>query len=193
MEGAAKMSERPVLMSIRSFFPALVLITGLVAPALAQTDKPSSGDQATPHLTAKAFGSWTLHCQAAHEEGAEPLCALAQTIETSSNKIIAVISIGRRHLSDPVNIIVSLPVNVSFPSTVHIRTDKDDKWGLELQWQRCIPGACIAGGVMSPAAIVHWSSLQTEGKIVFTDAGGDEVGVPMSLRGFGDAYKAFNN
>jgi invasion protein IalB len=192
MEGAAKMSERPVLMSIRSFFPALVLITGLVAPALAQTDKPSSGDQATPHLTAKAFGSWTLHCQAAHEEGAEPLCALAQTIETSSNKIIAVISIGRRHLSDPVNIIVSLPVNVSFPSTVHIRTDKDDKWGLELQWQRCIPGACIAGGELNPSAIVHWSSLQTDGKIVFQDAAGDEVGVPMSLRGFGDGYNAFN-
>lgn len=192
MEGAAQMSEPPVLMSIRSFFPALVLIAGLAAPVLAQTDKPSSSESASSHMTAKAYGSWTLHCQPAHEEGAEPLCALAQTIQTSSNKVIAVISIGRLHPGDPVNIVVSLPANVSFPSTVHIRTDKNDKWGLELQWQRCIPGACIAGGELVPAAVVHWSNLQTDGQIVFQDAAGDEVAVPMSLRGFGDGYNALN-
>ena len=186
------MSERPVLMFTKSFFPALVLIAGLLTPVLAQAANPSPDESAAPHITSKAFGSWTLHCQPAHEEGAEPLCAVAETVQTASNKVIAVISIGRRHPGDPVNIVVSLPANVSFPNSVHIRTDKDDKWGLELQWQRCIPGACIAGGELNPAAIAHWSSLQTDGNIVFQDAAGDEVAVPMSLRGFGDAYNAFN-
>jgi invasion protein IalB len=178
---------------MRVSFSAFVLMASLAAaaPALAANASPPSSPEA--NTTVKAFGAWALHCQPAQEQGAEPLCVVAETIQAAGDKTIAVISIGHRHPGDPVNIVVTLPANVSFPSSVHIRTDESDKWGLELQWQRCMPGACIAGGVMSPAAVAHWSSLQSEGKIVFTDAGGDEVGVPMSLRGFGDAYKAFNN
>ena len=195
------MSEHPVGMAMRFSFPAFVVVAGLVMPGLAFADpapgkaaagKHEKAAESLAHMTSKTFGSWTLHCQPPHEEGAEPLCAIAETVQTPSNRLLAVISIGRLHPGDPLNIIVSLPPNVSFPSSVHIRTDKDDKWGLEIQWQRCIPGACIAGGELNVATVAHWSTLQSEGRIVFQDAAGDEVAVPISLRGFGDAYNAFN-
>ncbi len=137
-------------MSVRSHFSAFVLIAGLLAPGLAQAANSTPEEAPAAHMTAKDFGSWTLHCQPPHEEGAEPLCAIAETVQSSSNKLLAVISIGRAHPGDPLNIVVTLPANVSFPSSVHIRTDKDDKWGLEIEWQRCIPGACIAGGELNP-------------------------------------------
>ena len=125
-------------------------------------------------------------------EGAGRTCEISETIETESAKPVAKISVGRRNPGDPLSIVIILPTNISFPSTVHIRTDNDDKWGLELEWQRCIPGACIASADMSAATVAHWSNLATDGKIIFRDAGGDEVSLPMSLRGFGNAYEAFN-
>ena len=143
-------------------------------------------------VTTKDFGAWSLHCQPPRQEGAEPLCVIAQTVQSSSDKLLAIISIGHQHPSDPYNIVVILPPNVGFPSSVHIRTGAEDKWGVELPWQRCIPGACIAGTELSPATLVHWGGLQTEGKIVFVVGSGDEVGVPITMRGFGDAYKALN-
>ncbi|QAY96107.1 hypothetical protein CWB41_10510 [Methylovirgula ligni] len=201
MEGAAQPSERPVPMSVRVLFPACLLIAGLTAPVWAETANPPP-DAAKPEkheklelrpgVTSKGYGSWSLRCEAGHTEGAARTCEVSETVETESGKPVAKISVGRHNPSDPLSIIVILPTNVSFPSTVHIRTDNDDKWGLELEWQRCIPGACIASADLSPATVAHWSNLDTAGKIVFRDAAGDEVGLPMSLRGFGNAYEAFN-
>lgn len=189
-------------MSVRFLFPACLLIAGLAAPALAETSnppaaaaKPEKHERTELHaagVTSKGYGSWSLRCEAGHAEGAGRTCELSETIETESAKPVAKISVGRRNPSDPLSIVIILPTNVSFPSTVHVRTDKDDKWGLELEWQRCIPGACIATAEMSRAAVEHWSNLATDGEIVFRDAAGDEVSLPMSLRGFGDAYNAFS-
>jgi invasion protein IalB len=184
-------------MFVRSLFPACLLIAGLMAPALAATGdssaaKPDKRAESHSGVSSKPYGSWSLRCEAAHTEGAEPLCEISETIVTQSSKPIAKISVGRRHPGDPMNLVVILPTNVSFPSTVHIRTDKADKWGLELEWQRCIPGACVAATEMSPAAIAHWKALSSDGKIIFRDADGDEVGLPMSLRGFDEAFDAFN-
>ncbi len=182
-------------MSKRSFFAILLLSAGLAGPALAE-DSAAKPDESHPAhasgTTTKDFGAWSLHCQPPRQEGAEPLCVIAQTVQSSSNKLLAIISIGHQHPSDPYNIVVTLPPNVGFPSSVHIRTGAEDKWGVELPWQRCIPGACIAGTELSPATLVHWAGLQTEGKIVFVVGSGDEVGVPITMRGFGDAYKALN-
>jgi invasion protein IalB len=186
------MSEQWDTMSKRSFLAILLLSAGLAAPALAEDSAKKQDSHDAPGTTTKSFGAWSLHCQAAHEQGAEPRCVIAQTVQTASNKLLAVISIGRQHPSDPYNMVVTLPANVSFPSSVHIRTGSDDKWGVELPWQRCIPGACIAGAEMAQATLLHWSNLQSDGKIVFTAASGDEVGIPIGLRGFGDAYKALN-
>jgi invasion protein IalB len=182
-------------MSKLSFLAIVLLAAGLAAPALAEDSAAKKQDShagQAGQMTTKAFGAWSLHCQPPHEEGAEPLCVIAQTVQTSGNKLLAVISIGHQHPSDPYNMVVTLPPNVAFPSSVHIRTGAEDKWGVELPWQRCIPGACIAGTELPPATLVHWTGLQGDGKIVFTAASGDEVAVPVTIRGFGDAYKALN-
>ncbi len=184
-------------MSIRPFFAILALIAGLAAPALAQdANPPKPGkheeSRAPGGITTKGFGSWALRCEAAHTEGAEPSCEISETIQTASNKTVAKISVGRSHPGDPLMILILLPNNVSFPSTVHIRTSKDDKWGIELQWLRCVPGACVAGAELNPSTIAHWSDLKSDGSIVFVDAAGDEVALPISMLGFGDAYAAFD-
>jgi invasion protein IalB len=191
-------------MSKRVFFAAFALACSTLAPAFAEDQKPPSKPESrtakheeahgarAPAVTSKGFGSWALRCEETHAEGEKKLCEISQMVETAAKQPVAKISVGRRNPTDPLTIVVILPTNVSFPSTVHIRTEKEDKWGLELQWQRCIPGACTASAQMNPATVAHWSSLNTQGDVVFTDAAGDEVELPMNLHGFGDAYNAFN-
>jgi invasion protein IalB len=190
-------------MSTRFFFAVSLLSVTLAAPVLAKDASPpakpegkaakheESHSARTP-VTAKGYGSWALRCEEGHSQGPGRICEISETIQTADNRPVAKISVGRRKPGDPLGIIVILPTNVSFPSSVHIRTDKEDKWGLELQWQRCIPGACMAQAEMNTATVEHWSGLKTDGDIVFRDAAGDEVELPMSMHGFGDAYSAFN-
>ncbi len=142
-------------------------------------------------MTSTVFGDWTLRCQAAN--GTQPrLCEVSQVIEEKEHsQPIAKISVGRPSGKE-MHVAVILPNNVSFPSSVHIRTSDKDKWGFELAWQRCIPGACFADAVLPDATVTLWHGLDTTGTIVFQDAGGDQVSLPMTFHGFGQALDALN-
>jgi invasion protein IalB len=135
------------------------------------------------------YGDWSLRCR----EGAAHTCEISQTIEARDRAApIAKISVGRPGGSGDLHVVVILPNNVSFPSTVHIRTNANDKWGLELDWVRCIPGGCFADALLSSATVAHWHSLDSIGSIVFRDAAGEELSFPMTFHGFGEALDALN-
>ncbi len=149
--------------------------------------KPAS--KAEEPIKTTNYGDWSLRCR----EGAEHTCEVSQTIEAQDHSApIAKISVGRPGGSGDLHVVVILPDNVSFPSTVHIRTDANDKWGLELDWVRCIPGGCFADALLSDATVARWRSLNSIGSIVFRDAAGEEVSFPMTFHGFGEALDALN-
>ncbi|MGH6817661.1 MAG: invasion associated locus B family protein [Methylovirgula sp.] len=126
-------------------------------------------------------------------EGVAHSCEVSQTIEAQDRSApIAKISVGRPGGTGDLHVIVILPNNVSFPSSVHIRTDPKDKWGLELDWVRCIPGGCFADALLSDETIARWRGLNSIGSIVFRDAAGEELSFPMTFHGFGEALDALN-
>jgi invasion protein IalB len=194
-------------MSYRLAIFAVLFGVGFLLPAYAQDATPPAQSQPAPVEPAKSpkpakpktekkaeepikttnYGDWSLRCR----EGEVHACEISQTIQAPDQSgPIAKISIGRPDPGGDLHIVIILPNNVSFPSSVHLRTNSNDKWGFELAWLRCIPGGCFADAALNDATLAHWHSLNDIGGIVFRDAAGDEVSLPMTFRGFGDALDA---
>ncbi|HEY5226807.1 MAG TPA: invasion associated locus B family protein [Methylovirgula sp.] len=201
-------------MSHRSSLPFLIclLAAGFSVPALAKEDaaspaKPAPKESA-PHRPAKAaapadpriattgFGAWALRCRkppakSEKDAKADRACEISETIEAQDRSgPIAKLSIGQPGGTGALHAIVILPNNVSFPSSVHIRSDDKDIWGVRLDWVRCIPGGCFAETLLADATVAHWHDLDTTGDIVFTDSTGEQITLPMSFKGFGQAIDA---
>ncbi len=161
-------------------------------PAPAKPAKPEAEKPTQPSITSTAYGDWALRCREG-SEGAAHLCEISETIEAQDRAgPIAKISVGRPNPGGALQAVIILPNNVSFPSSVHIRSDENDKWGFELNWLRCIPGGCFAGATLSDATVAHWRGLDTIGSIIFRDAAGDEISLPITFHGFGQALDALN-
>jgi invasion protein IalB len=202
-------------MSHRSVIAVFLLIAGLSLPAYAQEAAPAETAPAKPEpakpapakpaparpeatkptpVTNTPYGDWSLRCrQGGGSQSATRFCEISQTIESPDRSgPIAKISVGRPSPGAALHAVIILPNNVSFPSSVHIRSEENDKWGLELDWQRCIPGGCFADATLADATVAHWHALNALASIVFRDAAGDEISLPMTFHGFGDALDALN-
>ena len=163
------------------------------APVKTKPAKPVAEKSAQPAITSTSYGDWALRCRQASAGEASHLCEISQTIEAQDQSgPIAKISVGRPSPGGGLHGMIILPNNVSFPSSVHVRTDENDKWGLEFNWLRCIPGGCFAEAELTDATIAHWHGLDLIGSIVFRDAAGDEISLPITFHGFGQALDALN-
>jgi invasion protein IalB len=195
-------------------FLICLLIAGFSAPAFAKEDavspiKPTPKASPSHHpakaekpsetgISTEGFGAWALRCRkkpAKAEKNAKEggACEISETIESQDRSgPVAKVSVGRPGGSGPLHAIVILPNNVSFPSSVHIRTDDKDIWGVQLNWVRCIPGGCFAETLLADATVAHWHDIETTGYIVFKDSTGQQITLPMSFKGFGQALDALN-
>jgi invasion protein IalB len=195
-------------MSIRSLI-AVCLILAVSQPLLAQTKPaaqkpgqaaapkpPAASSNATsnadPQITATAFGDWSLRCQSIPNETRKN-CEVSLTVQRKDEPApIAKIALGRPGPGSALRLLVLLPNNVSFPSTVQIKSDDKDVWSIDVPWERCIPGACFAETSLKDADLVRWRVLDTAGKISFKDAQTNEVGITISFHGLTQALDAFD-
>jgi len=153
---------------------------------------PSATSSAEPQITTTAFGDWSLRCQSIANETRKN-CEVSLTIQRQDEPApIAKIALGRPGPSADLRLLVLLPNNVSFPSTVQIKSDDKDVWSIDVPWERCIPGACFAETTLKDADLVRWRALDTTGKISFKDAQTNEVGITFSYHGLTQALEAFD-
>ncbi len=196
------MSKSPFVM-----FPFVMLCLLLVVPqaALAQKSTPPKSAPAAapavpkppvtaptsdPRITTTAFGDWSLLCQRI-AENLPPNCEISLTIQQKDQPApIAKIALARPVSNQGIHLLVLLPTNVSFPSSVQIKSDDKDIWGIDIPWQRCIPGACLAETSLKDSDLVRWRALDSAGKITFKDAASNEVGISFSFHGLTQALDA---
>jgi invasion protein IalB len=194
-------------MSIRSFFLCCLLMIASQpgfgqtkttpqksAPAAAQPTAKPPAVPANPEsqVTTTAFGDWELRCQRSNES-ARQNCEVSLTIQQKDQPApVAKIAIGRPVSNAEIHLLVLLPNNVSFPSSVQLKSDDKDVWSIDIPWQRCIPGACFAETSLKDADLVRWKALDTTGKISFKDAVGNEVGITFSFHGLTQALEALD-
>lgn len=170
-----------------------MLALGLgVAQAQPSAPKPAARPpiSAEPNMTTASFGDWVLRCQKLPENAGGRVCEVAQTMQVQGQSApIAQFAIGRAGKSEPLRGTAVVPPSVSFPSHVQVALDKDTP-PLELEWRRCLPGACLADLVLKEDQLKRWRAASENGRLVFKDATGRERVIALSFQGLGPALDA---
>ncbi len=144
-----------------------------------------------PPISTAVFGDWAVRCQRS-ADNTHQNCEVSLTIqEKDAPAPVAKIALGKPTPAGGLSLLVLLPNNVSFPSSVQIKTDDKDIWGMDVPWQRCIPGACFAETILKDSDLIRWRSLDSMGKITFKDALSNEVGISFSFHGLAQALDEF--
>lgn len=152
--------------------------------------RPSSQPvSATPERTTASFGDWILRCEGTPTP-AKRICEVAITMTVQGQTApIAQIAFGRAARSDPIRVTLVVPTNVSF-SKPRILPEKDGKSTVELTWERCLPGGCIATSSIADDMMTRLSKYTDSGSINFKDAAERDVALPLSFRGLSQALVA---
>ena len=175
-----------------SRFPIVVALALVGSWAKAQT-KPNSPPpvSADPSVTTAVFGDWSLRCEKPAPEKAQRICEAVQTVQLQNQPApTAQIAFGRSSSADPVRLVVVLPVNVLFPSSVKMGVGDKDADSLDLAWRRCLPVGCFAENPSPDAAVRRWRSETGQGRISYKDAIGRDMQLPISFRGLAQALDA---
>ncbi len=104
-------------------------------------------------------------------------------------KPVALIAVGREKPTEPIRLVVQLPVNVNIPGRLKI-TLKEGVPAFDLNIERCVPTGCFV--VLQPADdILRQLRAQADpGRISYKDAAQHDVARPFSLRGLSQALDA---
>jgi invasion protein IalB len=182
----------------------LLAFAACLAPtiAAAQASKESSKETpkaaasapapvpSTPERTTASFGDWVMRCDAVPAPG-KRICEAAQLMTVQGQAApVAQVAFGRSAHGEPMRVTVVLPVAVMLTSKPKILSDKDDKSPIEVSWQRCVPGGCIATATIADDVVGRLGARTEPGSIMFKDAADHDVALPLSFRGLAQALAA---
>ena len=185
---------------------ATLLFSGLGAvPAVAQTISQNAPVSAQPSATTATYGDWVMRCVAiAAETGADrqagapggESCEIVQTLQMQGQtQPVAQLAFGRLPGETDLIMTAVLPVNISLPSKVHVSgnagSGDEERGGIDLDWSRCLPGACFAEARPS-AETLDVMRTEMNGQLLFASANGQTVVLPLSWRGITAALAALN-
>ncbi|UZF93431.1 invasion associated locus B family protein [Bosea sp. NBC_00550] len=167
---------------------------GPAKPAAAPPAAPPSipAVSSEPTVTTASFGDWTLRCQRIVDAArAARVCEVAQVLQAQGQQApLAQVALGRLANGEPVRITAVMPASVSFPSSVQIFMGEKDAKPVDLPWRRCLPTGCFADVVPGDDVLKQWRKATEQGRILFKDAAGRELALPLSSRGLDQALDA---
>jgi invasion protein IalB len=164
------------------FATTIVLMTthGSAAQLPASTTPP-------PQRTTATYDDWTVRCEV---RDAAKSCEMVQTMQIQGqSQPVTQIAIGRLTKSDPLKIVFQVPINVWLPAEVKLKIDDKDS-GLLGSYRRCLPTSCFADTDLKDDLVKKFTGLTENGKLQFKDASQQEIAIPVSFKGFGQAYEA---
>jgi invasion protein IalB len=179
----------------------ILLMAGVIAasPSFAQTPPAAPAKPAPlppvssePETTTATYGVWTLRCTRRQEGSASVrLCEVDQgVVPQGQQNPIAQIGVGRLPSKEGFHITVVLPTDITFANAPKVSAQDKDP-GIELTWRRCLPGGCIADAPLKEETLHVWRAVAADtGRLFFTTAGGRNLAVEFSFRGFSQAMDA---
>ena len=174
------------------------------APRGAGKDKPQApAPAATPgkpveesgaETTTATFGDWQLRCRltpAAAGQASQRGCEVVQSIVLQGQTApFAQLGFGKLTPNDPLFFTAVVPVNVTFPSSLKLSIDENDKQPVDVAWTRCLPGGCFASIAMKDDVLKRLRAQNDSGRVLFRNGAGQDLIVPMSFKGLGRALDA---
>jgi invasion protein IalB len=162
-------------------------------PATAQpSPQPQGVLSEAPQRTTATYDDWVMQCETQVGSPPQRMCQIIQqTLVQGKNAPFSLVIIPHPTRGQPVKLVIEVPVNVSFASNVHIRSDDSDT-GLSAPFVRCLAAGCFAEFDLKDDVLKKYRAASSVGKLSFADASGREVDVPLSLKGFAQAYDALS-
>lgn len=168
---------------MRQFRPAplaLLLATTFTVMAAHQA--------AAQQSTTATYGDWVVQCRT--DDEAQRNCDMAQVTQVKGKNLpFSRVAVQHPVKGRPVRLVVQLPVNVSLPSNVRIQASDADP-GLIAPFDRCVPAGCFADFDLKEEAIRKFRDADGAGRMTFKAADRRAVSVPVSFKGFGQAFDA---
>jgi invasion protein IalB len=182
LAAAALAAITPALAQTRPSTPA--------APAAAPPPpaKPSAAVGSAPERTTATFGDWVLRCEAVQ---AQRVCEVAQVVTwQGQTNPVGQLAIGKPAAGEGRQLTVVLPASIAILTRPQVTIAKTDAAPIELIWQRCFPGACIASAPVADEIVNGLAAQSEPGRIVFKDSGDREIALSLSFRGLPQALAA---
>jgi len=161
----------------RPLILAAAMLIGAAGSALAQQ----------PQRTTATYEDWVVRC-AMHD--AAKICQMTQSTQLKGqSQPVTQIAIGREGKNGAIKIAFQVPLNVWLASGVTLTAG--DRHGLvAAHFGRCIQAGCIAETDIGGTVIAEMRRLKKNGALHFKNANQQDVAVPVSFKGFGDAFDA---
>lgn len=145
---------------------------------------------ASPERTAASFGDWVLRCEVTAAP-AKRICEVAQIIAPQGQtNPIAQVALGKLAASEPNRLTVLLTPNITIAAKPQIAVAKSGGMSVELSWQSCTPGGCFATASITDDTVRIFSAQTESGRVLFRDAAGHDIAIPLSFRGLAQALAA---
>lgn len=158
---------------------ALVFVLAATGAAHAQTS--------APQRTTATYEDWTVRCEI---RGTAKTCEMAQAMQIQGQaQPVTQVALGQQSKGAPMKIVFQVPINVWLPAGVKLTTSEKDP-GLGAVYGRCLPAACFADVDIKDDQIKKLKGLTENGKLQFKDGAQQDVVIPVSFKGFDQAFDA---
>jgi len=160
-------------------------------PAAQPAEQTPPAPSDTPQRTTATYGDWVMQCETDVGSPPQKACQIIQSTQVQGkNQPFSLVIIPHPAKGQPVKLVVQVPVNVSFATNVRLRTDDADP-GIAAPFARCLPAGCFAEFDLKDDVLKKFrAATAVVGKLSFADGGGHDLAVPLSLKGFAQAYDA---
>ena len=161
---------------------------GALAQAPAQQQQPPATSVA-PQRTTASYEDWTVRCEMRGTPPAKA-CEMVQAVTAQGQASpVTQIAVGRAGPKEPTKLVFQLPVNVWVPAGVKLVYDaKTAPLAAGFKW--CAPAGCFADLELNSDTVKRLRGLTAQGRFEFKDAGQRDIAIPVSFKGFGQAYDA---
>jgi invasion protein IalB len=140
-------------------------------------------------LTTATYEDWTVRCTLAAKPPTK-VCDMEQFSRIKgSNKPFSRLVISRPEKGQPLRLIIQVPVNVWLATGVKIQMDGKDS-GLTGPFTRCLPVGCFAAIALKDDIARVFRAAKAQVRIVYANAANSEVTIPLSPKGFSQAFNA---
>lgn len=167
-------------------------------PAQQQPAAPAPAPQpdTSPEQTTATFGDWTVRCQRVTTPTPNRICEMTQAAQQQQQgqvqaATVMQVAIGRLTRTDPLRLTVLVPANVLITGQPRVVLDEREP-PFPLVWQRCIPGGCFASVELRDEAVRRLRARTEPGRVDYRDAAERDVQLPLSFRGFQQAFDALS-
>ena len=174
---------------------------GLVV-AVAMTGFGSVAEAASPQRTTATYSDWLVQCRSYKEPGAtadkkkktssgKTICEMVQTFTfRRSGRQLAKLAIGKLPGKSDIKAVVQTPLAVYLPDGVVMKAgEKGKEKSYRGKFVRCTKTSCFAEIDLKKSDVDSIEKAK-KANMVFTNSARRKLSLSVSLRGYGDAYRA---